>query len=232
MSVLTAMRIETAGENALLLTFGDTIDPSVLAQVQQTAALLDAEAPRWLVDMTPSYASLLILFDPAIINRVGLRRYLRARLADLKGETIANSSQIEVPVYYGLEAGPDLARIARHARCDIEEVIALHHQTEYRVYALGFAPGFAYLGQVPQRLATPRLETPRQAVPCGAVAIADRQTAVYPAPTPGGWNLIGLCPLTLFDPQRNPPTLWQTGDRVRFRAVELEEFLALGGELP
>lgn len=232
MSSFTAMRIETSGENALLLTFGDRIDPAVLARVRQATALLDDEAPRWLVDMIPSYASLLILFDPIAIDRTSLRRYLRARLADAHGGMTSGGSSLEVPVYYGLEAGPDLARVARQARCDVEEVIALHRDTEYRVYALGFAPGFAYLGQVPERLATARLDTPRQKVPRGAVAIADRQTAIYPAPTPGGWNLIGLCPLTLFDPRRDPPTLWQTGDRVRFRAIEREEFLALGGELP
>lgn len=223
--------IEIAGEMALLVTFGDRVDSDLLAQVRAATALLQAEQPPWLVGLIPSYASLLVLFDPNVIDRVRLRRHLRRRLAELEGSTDCDSALIELPVYYSPESGPDLARVAQRAGCTADEVIALHSDTEYRVYALGFAPGFAYLGEVPERLATPRLATPRASVPRGAVAIADRQTAVYPLVTPGGWNVIGLCPTPLFDPGKDPPTPWQIGDRVRFRPVDRDEFQRLGGVL-
>ncbi len=138
---------------------------------------------------------------------------------------------MSLPVYYSTESGPDLQALADGAGLTIEQVIAIHQQTEYRVYAIGFAPGFAYLGEVDPRIAAPRLATPRQKVPRGAVAIADRQTAVYPAQSPGGWNLIGLCPQRMFDPNANPTMPVQVGDRVRFEAIDKHIFLALGGEL-
>ncbi|HDY82106.1 MAG TPA: carboxyltransferase domain-containing protein, partial [Halieaceae bacterium] len=134
-------------------------------------------------------------------------------------------------VYYAAEVGEDLESLAQHAGLSTAEVIDLHSSTEYRVYAIGFAPGFAYLGQVDERIAAPRLTTPRLKVPRGAVAIADRQTAVYPAVSPGGWNLIGRCPVRMFDPDAEPTMPVTVGDRVRFEPVSRERFVALGGDL-
>ena len=138
---------------------------------------------------------------------------------------------LTLPVYYDLESGPDLEIIAELGNISIDEVITIHQQQEYRVYAIGFAPGFAYLGEVDERIAAPRLATPRQKVPRGAVAIADRQTAVYPAVSPGGWNLIGLCPTRMFDPDKQPSMPVKVGDRIKFSAITRDEFLAQGGEL-
>jgi KipI family sensor histidine kinase inhibitor len=121
--------------------------------------------------------------------------------------------------------------LANNAGLSIEEVVSIHQQSEYRVYAIGFAPGFAYLGELDSRIAAPRLATPRQKVPRGAVAIADRQTAVYPAESPGGWNLIGLCPEPMFDPGVEPSMPVQVGDRVRFKAISRESYLDMGGLL-
>ena len=121
--------------------------------------------------------------------------------------------------------------IAERGKISVDQVIEIHQQQEYRVYAIGFAPGFAYLGEVDERIAAPRLATPRMKVPRGAVAIADRQTAVYPAPSPGGWNLIGLCPTRMFDPEKQPSMPVQVGDRIQFKAIDREEFISLGGEL-
>jgi KipI family sensor histidine kinase inhibitor len=138
---------------------------------------------------------------------------------------------VSLPVYYSTESGPDLQTVAESAGLSVEEVIAIHQQTEYHVYAIGFAPGFAYLGEVDQRIATPRLATPRQQVPRGAVAIADRQTAVYPAQSPGGWNLIGHCPQLMFAPTNSPTMPVKVGDRVRFEAIDKATFKAMGGTL-
>ena len=158
-----------------------------------------------LIDLVPSYASLLVIYDPFKTDHHAVRAAIRHALAD----TIDSRQQpiralVTLPVYYSSESGPDLQTLADNAGLSIEEVISIHQQSEYRVYAIGFAPGFAYLGELDPRIAAPRLATPRQKVPRGAVAIADRQTAVYPAESPGGWNLIGLCPELMFDPSAEP----------------------------
>ncbi|SVD33970.1 uncharacterized protein METZ01_LOCUS386824, partial [marine metagenome] len=140
-------------------------------------------------------------------------------------------SQVTLPVYYSTEVGPDLLSLAETKSLLPEDVIRLHHEREYRVYAIGFAPGFAYLGQVNERLATSRLVTPRAKVPRGAVGIADQQTAVYPSESPGGWNLIGRCPIRMFDPNVMDASKVNVGDRVRFEPIDRETFLELGGEL-
>lgn len=226
------MNIQIAGESSLMVYFADQPNPQVSAQIRQVAERLPALMGRALVDLVPSYASLLVLFDPLVTDELTVRQHLGQASQDNDATRLHEGQLVELPVYYSTESGPDLAALADRAQLSIDEVIRLHQSTEYRVYAIGFAPGFAYLGQVDARIAAPRLATPRQRVPKGAVAIADRQTAVYPAASPGGWNLIGLCPTPMFDPQADPIMPVAVGDRVRFTAIDRTEFLALGGELP
>ena len=184
-----------------------------------------------IIDMVPSYASLLVIFDIDRCDHFAIRQKLRSALQNLDRTDAEEGSLVTLPVYYDSESGPDLARIAERGGLAVDDVIEIHQQQEYRVYAIGFAPGFAYLGEVDERIAAPRLSTPRQKVPRGAVAIADRQTAVYPAVSPGGWNLIGLCPTPMFDPNKDPSMPVKAGDRVRFSAITRDEFLERGGEL-
>ena len=225
------MRVSVAGESSLIVYFGDETSPAISAQVQQATTLLEAKLGDKLIDLVPSYASLLVLFDPMQIDQLAIRKTLLEIEGQLT-EVADNSGQlIELPAWYSTEAGPDLEALAERAQLSIDDVIALHSSTEYRVYAIGFAPGFAYLGQVDERIAAPRLSTPRQKVPRGAIAIADRQTAVYPAQSPGGWNLIGRCPTRMFNPDIKPHMPVGVGDRVRFKPITKEEYLALGGEL-
>ena len=179
----------------------------------------------------PSYASILVIYDPLKTDHLDVGRRLRTALACLPPGADLEGRSVTLPVYYSAETGADLEALAARAGISIEEVISIHSGAEYRVYAIGFAPGFAYLGQVDERIAAPRLATPRLKVPRGAVAIADRQTAVYPAVSPGGWNLIGRCPTRMFDPSATPPMPVAVGDRVRFEPVSRARFLALGGEL-
>lgn len=145
--------------------------------------------------------------------------------------SVAAGKLVELPVYYSEESGPDLAEISRATELSVEQITALHQSREYSVYAIGFAPGFAYLGEVDARIAMPRLNTPRPRVPGGSVGIAGRQTAVYPADSPGGWNLIGLCPERMFDPLSVPSMFLQVGDRVRFFSISRQTFLTMGGKL-
>lgn len=225
------MRIEIAGENALIIYFGEDTDPHTSAKVQRAATILETEMADKLIDMVPSYASLLVIYDLLACDHLEMHAMLQNILMQLESAQQVEGTLITLPAYYSTESGPDLENLAQRANLSIDEVIQIHSQTEYRVYAIGFAPGFAYLGEVDPRIAAPRLSTPRQKVPKGSVAIADQQTAVYPAVSPGGWNLIGLCPTPMFDPNKKPTMPVQVGDRIRFEPISRAQYLTLGGEL-
>ena len=225
------MKIEVAGQNAFIVYFAEQTSATVSAQIQAAVDNIRNSMQDSIVDLVPSYASLLVIFDLDRSDPFRVRQQLRAALSKLDAVDASAGNLVSLPVYYSLESGPDLEVIAERGGISVEDVIAIHQQQEYRVYAIGFAPGFAYLGEVDERIATPRLATPRQKVPRGAVAIADRQTAVYPAVSPGGWNLVGLCPTRMFDPAADPSMPVQVGDRIRFSAIDRDEFLAQGGQL-
>lgn len=225
------MELHAAGENALILYLEQETSPAVAARVQAACNAIETALGDDLVDLVPSYASVLVIYDPLRTDHLEVGHRLRAALADITATAVTAGRTVILPVYYAPESGADLESLARRAGLSVDEVISVHSGTEYRVYAIGFAPGFAYLGQVDERIAAPRLATPRQKVPRGAVAIADRQTAVYPAVSPGGWNLIGRCPTRMFDPDATPVMPVAVGDRVRFEAISREHYLDLGGEL-
>lgn len=224
------MNIHAAGENALVVYLGDAPGREVAARVRALASALPGALGEHLIDMIPSYASLLVVYDALATDHMHVRRCIQSVALDADSNEDSGRC-VALPVYYSEESGADLSTVASRAGLSVGDVIELHSATEYRVYAIGFAPGFAYLGELDERLKTPRLKTPRQRVPRGAVAIADRQTAVYPAVSPGGWNLIGSCPMRMFDPQRDPSMPVAVGDRVRFQPISREEFLRAGGEL-
>ncbi len=266
MNINANIRLEVAGENALILYFdakeqlsninpgvdftegsseatstikpevkpeiNSEINPEISATVHLAKQLIIQHLSADIVDLIPSYASILVVFNLLEIDHHHLRNKLKRVLKDCEYQPASSGKLIELPVYYSLESGIDLAKIAQKANLTIAQVIALHQATEYQVYAIGFAPGFAYLGEVDSKIAMPRLSTPRLKVPKGAVAIADRQTAVYPAESPGGWHLIGLCPVEMFSPSSEPVMPVEVGDKVKFSAINKQEFIALGGALP
>ena len=231
--------IEVAGENSLILYFGDTTAPEISARVQQSSKKLAIALGDLIIDQVTSYASLLLIFDPLRADQLTIRKVINQALssnasasnAANPADAAASQPCLELPVYYSEESGPELQLISSNSGLSIDEIIALHQSLTYRVYAIGFAPGFAFLGQVDERIATPRLSTPRLKVPRGAVGIADRQTAIYPDVSPGGWNLIGLCPTRMFNPEATPTMPVSVGDEVRFKAISKDEFHALGGEI-
>lgn len=225
------MELHAAGEDALMLYLGQDTSPGISAMVQAAALAIESALGKELVDLVPSYASLLIIYDPMITDHLHVAHSVREAVARVQATSPDDGREVILPVYYAPEVGEDLESLAADRGLSTDDVIAIHSAMEYRVYAIGFAPGFAYLGQVDERIAAPRLSTPRQRVPRGAVAIADRQTAVYPAVSPGGWNLIGRCPVRMFDPEADPNMPVAVGDRVRFQAVDRAHFLSLGGEL-
>lgn len=225
------LNIEIAGQDAFIIYFAEQTSPEVSSQIQTAVANIRSQMADIIVDLVPSYASLLVIYDLEKSDPFEVRNRLRQAISNLASKSTGGGELITLPVYYSEESGPDLGIIADLGNISIDDVITIHQQSEYRVYAIGFAPGFAYLGEVDERIAAPRLSTPRQKVPRGAVAIADRQTAVYPAQSPGGWNLIGLCPTRMFNPEQQPSMPVQVGDRIRFKAIGRDEFLQLGGEL-
>ncbi|MGD9660710.1 MAG: 5-oxoprolinase subunit PxpB [Porticoccaceae bacterium] len=225
------MKIAVAGENALVIRFGDTINPDTLAKVRQAVAIIEVELKDYIIDLIPSYASLVIVYRQEKIRLSSLRRLLRELLTNPQTALINSGKRVELPVYYSTSSGEDLERVADYQGVTTEEVIDLHSSVEYLVYAIGFAPGFAYLGEVDPALATPRHSTPRLRVPRGSVAIADRQTAVYPSVSPGGWNLIGRCPTPMFSHQSSPQMPVSVGDTVVFVPVSKKDFIRLGGTL-
>lgn len=223
--------IDNAGADALIIRFADAIDPTLVPQIRVATERLHAQLSGELRDLVPSYTTLLVQYDPLQNDFASLSRKIRPLLEGLEGEAIPAGRLVEIPVWYDPSVGPDLERVAQHHGIDVETVIRRHSEREYRVFAIGFAPGFAYLGEVDPSLAMPRLASPRESVPAGSVALADRQTAVYPIATPGGWNILGRTAVKMFDPDLPGLCPVATGDRVRFVPVSRKRFLAEGGVL-
>ena len=206
------------GDSALTLVFGAAIDPHIHARILAVARSLQARPPRGVTEVVPAYTTLGVWFDPLERNAADLASELVA-LADAtegRNDGLTDSVEFVIPVRYD---GPDLDDVASRLGLSREEVIRRHAAIEYRVFLLGFVPGFAFLGLLDPSLELPRRSSPRLKVPAGSVAIAGRQTAVYPLDTPGGWHLLGHTDLAFFDAQRDPPALLGVGDRVRFEAI-------------
>ncbi len=214
-----ACDIEALADDAWLLRFGDTLDPALNAHVHALAARIRSRAPHWLRDLVPAFASLGVFFDPASSPdrvRVELEGIVESMEAVA---TTAGDRLVEIPVIYGGECGPDLESAAQELGMAAAQLAARHAAGEYTVAMIGFAPGFPYLSGLDPELALPRLATPRARVAAGSVAIGGAQTGIYPRESPGGWRILGRTPRVLFDPEQNPPTLLQPGDRVRFVAI-------------
>lgn len=218
------------GDSAVTIEFGDEIDPEINAQVVSFAQTVREQDWSGILDIVPTYRSLTIHFDPLQWNSPALTKELRMLPRPKPGQSESHGVLHEIPVLYGGEWGPDLEEVAIFAGLQPEEAVALHASIPYRVYMLGFSPGFPYLGLVPERLAMPRRATPRAKVPAGSVGIADRQTGIYPTATPGGWQLIGRTPIALYRKIRTDPFLLKPGDRVRFKPIARDEFDQLSRE--
>ena len=223
-------KVVIASENSTIVYFSERPCSQTSDQISYTANALKIRLGEELIDLIPSYHSLLVIYDPLKIGFQKIEQEIRNTIGQWTSNNQSQQSRtVELPVYYSPESGPDLQRIADHSDLSIDQVIELHQQTEYTVYTMGFAPGFAYLGEVDERIAMPRLATPRHNVPQGAVAIADRQTAIYPSQSPGGWNIVGLCPIRLFNAEKQPHSPMQVGDKIRFISIDRDEFIQLGG---
>jgi KipI family sensor histidine kinase inhibitor len=209
-------RLHPSGDSLLLVDLDAGMDPVVNARAVALAdALRTAQLPG-VRDVVPSYAGVGVHVDPLRLDAVALERAVAEAWDVGPLEAGSTGRLVEIPVCYGGDHGPDLNEVATFAHCTPDDVIRRHSEAVYRVYMLGFLPGFAYLGAVDEVIAMPRRATPRAAVPAGSVGIAGRQTGVYPSASPGGWRLVGRTPWRMFDPSRPRPSALEAGDRVRF----------------
>jgi len=223
-------RIEVVAIDCLMVRLFDAIAeanmPWMLAATQR---LRDGFGPA-LVDLVPSYTTLMVHYDLTALSPAQARELIDQALTDLQPQAQGSGQCHVLPVWYDLSVGPELTLLSQRSGLSVDAVIRQHSAHEYQVFALGFAPGFAFMGLVDEILATPRLSTPRKRVAAGSVGIAERQTAAYPVVSPGGWNLIGRTPAKLFDRERDGYSLMQPGDTVRFAPVDHAEFIRLGGD--
>jgi len=232
------MEITPLGDSALLVRVAENFDDAseaVLNKVLATKRNLEAAKIPGVIEVAPAYTTVAFFYNPVgavdagapVENVAGwIEQRIRQALADGNENPPdrVEKSSTEIPVCYETEFGFDLDEVARRAGLHSQEVVDLHSGAEYRVHCLGFTGGFAFLGGLPQKLATRRRDVPRKEIPAGSVAIGGKQTGIYPIKSPGGWNVIGRTSLKLFDPSKNPPTLLRAGDRVRFRSITRDEF--------
>lgn len=224
------LRIEVVALDCLMVRLFDEIAESNMPWMLAASENLRAAFAGQLIDLVPSYTTLMVHYDLNALSPAQARELIGEALIDLSPNTRSSGQCHVLPVWYDLSVGPELDLLAKRSTLTVDEVIRRHSEREYQVFALGFAPGFAFMGLVEEALAAPRLNTPRKKVAAGSVGIAERQTAAYPAVSPGGWNLIGRTPARLFDRDREGYSLMQPGDTVRFAAISHAEFINLGGD--
>ncbi len=221
------VRFLLTGDTSLTVEFGNEINEAINHDIRAyKIALEKAELPG-IVELVPTYRSLMVHYDPAVLSYQELRDQLEKLLGDMAEIEIPPSPVLEIPVLYGGEMGPDLPFVAENAGLSEEEVIRIHSSTEYLIYMLGFTPGFTYLGGMSEKIAAPRLKQPRVRIPAGSVGIAGTQTGVYPIDSPGGWQLIGRTPVKMYDPDRATPILPEAGQYIKFYPVTQDEYDAI-----
>ena len=206
----------SAGDQALVIELGNTIDPDINRRVHNLLRAIEDRALPGVMDLVPTYRSLMVQYDPLQTSYKALETDLAAIEKGLDESPAVPPRLVHIPTFYAGEYAPDIDAVARHTGLSTQQVVSTHSGTDYLVYMMGFTPGFPYLGGLSESLVTPRLDTPRAEIPAGSVGIAEAQTGVYPVASPGGWHIIGRTPIKLFDPQADNSSLLVAGDYVRF----------------
>lgn len=226
-------RIFQLSENSLTIDFGNIISAAITDDVVRLADKIIKDNPGWLIEIVPAYSSLTIFYDVVQVRKKvpnfslasdAVKNYLERIIKNTDKVSFELSTVIQIPVCYDQEFASDLENISKAKRLGIDDIISIHSSTVYRVFMLGFLPGFAYMGEVDKRIAVPRLETPRTKVAKGSIGIAGSQTGIYPLDSPGGWQIIGRTPLDLFRPHEENLTLLKAGDFVEFYPINKSEF--------
>ncbi|MBZ9687141.1 5-oxoprolinase subunit PxpB [Clostridium estertheticum] len=214
----------TAGDRGLVIEFGDEIEEGINSKIRSLTLAMEREGIKGIIETIPTYRSLMVIYDPMIIELVELIDNVKSIQAKMDEMKLPDAKVIEIPTFYGGEHGPDIEFVAQHNEISIEDVIKIHTSMEYLIYMIGFTPGFPYLGGMNDKIAAPRLQTPRTKIPVGSVGIAGNQTGIYPIESPGGWQLIGRTPVNLYDPYRKEPVLLNAGDYIKFIQIDEVEY--------
>lgn len=226
------MNYKIAGVDSIIIYFGDKIDKKISDKVLLSFKLIKNSDLKQIIEIVPSYSSIYIQFDIFKDSHDTLYEKIQYIMQNDSSDNIEkNTNIVTIPVYYGKEIGIDLKRVADFNNLNIEDVIAIHSTKIYDVYTIGFAPGFAYMGEADVRIRTPRLKTPRKKIKKGSVALADAQTAVYPLDSPGGWNILGVTYIDMFNKGIDGFSYLKIGDKVKFNPVTKDEYLKNGGLL-
>lgn len=213
-----------SGDKALVVEFGNKISEEINSKVRAMMIAIDSKNIDGIVEITPTYRSLMIHYNPLEIDYNNLVEKIKDIENGLDNIDIPLPEVIEIPTVYGGEYGPDIENVAQHNGISVDEVIKIHTSKEYLIYMLGFTPGFPYLGGMDEKIATPRLKVPRTKITGGSVGIAGSQTGIYPIDSPGGWQLIGRTPLKLYDVYREKPILLQSGNYIKFVKVDEKQY--------
>ena len=219
------------GDRSLYVEVGDEITPEVNRGIRNLLSAIDKADLAGVKALAPTYRSILVYYDPLTVGTEALKEQIAGLYWNLEDAEVGGAKIVEIPTLYGGEFGPDIDFVASHNGISEAEVVKVHTGSDYLVYMVGFNPGFPYLGGMSERIATPRLPTPRVRMVPGSVGIAERQTGIYPLASPGGWRVIGRSPIRMFDPGREPPSLVQAGDLVRFTSIDKTAYRKIEGEV-
>ena len=218
------MKIMPAGDEALVIEFGREIDEGINSMVQEMSEKIEKSRIKGVRETLPTYRSLMIFYDGQLTGFRKLSREIKKIKLSKKNSVLINKTIIEIPCCYEERFAPDMKDIEEISGLNTKEIIDLHTGKDYRIYMLGFLPGFVYLGGLDEKIAAPRLKTPRTRIPAGAVGIGGKQTGIYPVDSPGGWRLIGSTPLELYNAEREEPVLLKAGDYLRFTSISMKEY--------
>ena len=217
--------ISPVGDRAISIDFGQVIDPKINRHIRQTIERIKELQLDGIIELVPTYCALLVEYDAMLYSYSDICNIIEPTLEEGMTDTTNELvTVVEVPTVYGGDFGPDLSFVASHNHLSEDEVVSIHSGTDYLVYMLGFIPGFTYLGGMDPRIATPRLSSPRTLIPAGSVGIAGEQTGTYPSDSPGGWQIIGRTPVTMYDMSKAQAALLNAGDYVRYVPIDESEF--------
>lgn len=225
------IRYLPSGDSGIILEVGNEISEELNRKIRALNYCIEKMQLKEIVEIIPTYTTILVLYNPLKTSFDGLVKKLKDIEKSINDIQLPPREVVHIPTLYGDEYGTDLKYVAEYNELTIEEVIDIHSSQNYLVYMLGFTPGFPYLGGISEKIATPRLETPREKIPAGAVGIAGNQTGIYPIDSPGGWQLIGRTPLKLFDAKRKPSVLLKAGQYIKFHPICKEEYEAICKEI-
>ena len=231
MPLFNELSFRNGGDRSLFVEVGDEITPEVNQGIRNLLSAIDKADLAGVKALAPTYRSILVYYDPLSVAPDTLKEQIAGLYGNLEDAELGGAKIVEIPTLYGGEYGPDIDFVASHNGINEAEVVEVHTGSDYLVYMVGFNPGFPYLGGMSEKIATPRLPTPRVRMVPGSVGIAERQTGIYPLASPGGWRVIGRSPIRMFDPGREPPSLVMAGDLVRFTSIDEARYREIEGEV-